>query len=55
MFGFSSFIFNSSESGFTEGFNFIDGKIINFKEKLKTLRTPHVGWNNCKLEKKALF
>ena len=51
--GFQVLFSNSSESGFTEGFNFIDGKIINFKEKLKTLRTPHVGWNNCKLEKKS--
>ena len=51
--GFQVLFSNSSESGFTEGFNFIDGKIINFKEKLKSLRTPHVGWNNCKLEKKS--
>ena len=51
--GFQVLFSNSSESGFTEGFNLIDGKIINFKEKLKTLRTPHVGWNNCKLEKKS--
>tara|TARA_B100002052_G_C15659772_1_gene496723 strand:- start:21 stop:635 length:615 start_codon:yes stop_codon:yes gene_type:complete len=51
--GFQVLFSNSSESGFTEGFNFIDGKIINFKEKLKTLRTPHVGWNNCTLEKKS--
>ena len=51
--GFQVLFSNSSESGFTEGFNFIDGKIINFKEKLKTLRTPHVGWNNCKFEKKS--
>jgi len=53
--GFQVLFSNSSESGFTEGLNFIKGKIINFKEKLDTLRTPHVGWNNCKLEKKSIL
>ena len=38
--GFQVLFSNSSESGFTEGLDFINGKIINFKEKLDTLRTP---------------
>jgi len=53
--GFQVLFSNSSESGFTEGLDFINGKIINFKEKLDTLRTPHVGWNNCSLEKKSIL
>ena len=54
-FGFQVLFSNSSESGLSEGLNFIEGKVINFRQKLNTLRVPHVGWNNCKFEKKSIL
>jgi len=48
---------NSSEEGDKNGFGWIPGKIIKFKnsKNLKTYRMPHMGWNDVMIKENKLF
>lgn len=48
----------SSDEGENKGLSWIDSKVVrfNFKEKKRSLKIPHMGWNTIRLKKKtALF
>jgi len=48
--GMQLLLSESFEFGRHEGFRFINGQVLSFKEKNEKLRIPHVGWNtlnNC--------
>lgn len=53
--GFQVLFSESNESEKSEGLNLIEGKVINFRDRLKVLRVPHVGWNNCKFKRKSIL
>ena len=40
----------SLEDGRHEGLGLIKGKVLPFKDKVKNLPIPHVGWNNLKIK-----
>ena len=47
---------NSSEEGVKSGLGWINGKAINFKNKIdKKLKIPHMGWNSVKIVNKSPF
>tara|TARA_B100000787_G_C16193221_1_gene298880 strand:+ start:606 stop:1220 length:615 start_codon:yes stop_codon:yes gene_type:complete len=47
--GFQVFFSESNEHGITKGLQILDGKIKNFKDFSNEIKTPHVGWNECKI------
>lgn len=54
--GFQILFESSNEYEVSLGLNFFDEKIKNFKDFDNKIKTPHVGWNQCKiLNKNRLF
>lgn len=51
--GFQVIFSKSYEHKETSGLNLIDGSLVHLKEKNIKIKTPHVGWNNCKILKKS--
>jgi len=49
--GFQVFFSESNEHGKTKGLQILDGRIQNFKDFSRKIKTPHVGWNECRLIK----
>ena len=47
--GFQVFFSESNEHGVMNGLKILDGKIKNFKDFSNEIKTPHVGWNECKI------
>ena len=47
----------SSDEGENNGLSWIDSKVVrfNFKEKERSLKIPHMGWNTIRLEKKTVL
>ena len=50
--GFQILFSGSNEHGYCKGLGLIKGNFINFKDKSKKIKVPHVGWNECKILKK---
>ena len=46
--GFQVLFSESNEHG---GLNILKGHILNFQDLQKTIKVPHVGWNECKIKK----
>lgn len=44
---------SSEEHGFHTGLAFIRGRVLPFREKIKELPIPHVGWNNIAKKKES--
>ena len=54
--GFQILFSSSNEHGYYEGLKLLEGNFINFKEKKKNIKVPHVGWNECNIiNKNQLF
>lgn len=45
-------LFKTSEEGSLNGFGWIKGEVLNFKNKISdSLKVPHMGWNNLMISK----
>ena len=54
--GYQILFSSSNEHGNYQGLELLKGSFINFKEKKKNIKVPHVGWNECKIiNKNQLF
>lgn len=54
--GFQILFSSSNEHGDYQGLKLLEGNFINFKEKKKNIKVPHVGWNECNIiNKNQLF
>ncbi len=49
--GFQVLFSESNEHGKSEGLNILNGSFLNFRDLKKTIKVPHVGWNECKIKK----
>lgn len=45
----------SLEGGRYKGLGLIKGKVLHFKNKIKNLPVPHIGWNNLKIKSASLL
>jgi len=53
--GMQLLLTKSSEFGDHVGLDLIDGEVIDFKDRIKNLPVPHVGWNNVKKVNSSLI
>ena len=54
--GFQILFSSSNEHGNYQGLKLLKGSFVNFKEKKKNIKVPHVGWNECNIiNKNQLF
>ncbi len=53
--GMQLLLTKSSEFGDHMGLDLIDGEVIDFKDRIKNLPVPHVGWNNVKKVNSSLI
>ncbi len=47
--GYQVLFYESNEHGKHSGLSLVKGKFVNFKDKNKKIKVPHVGWNECKI------
>lgn len=53
--GMQLLLSNSTEYGFHDGLNLIEGSVRHFKEKFTHLSIPHIGWNDVFSQKNTLL
>ena len=51
--GFQVLFDKSNEFGENKGLSFLNGEIKSFKDYSKTIKVPHVGWNECQIFNKS--
>ncbi len=51
--GFQVLFDKSNEFGENKGLSFLNGEIKSFKDYSKTIKVPHVGWNECQIVNKS--